>query len=124
MFIIFLFFSSLNALTLKQNQVRFIYEPFEEGPAVACQHQAVSETNPYDLKVICQNHEYTVHLMLNRYTHPNAPKMSYELLYWVNNEGATSWYHFTEATQLSSLESSQSVPGGVAGLRLKINLAN
>ena len=109
------------------NEMEFIYEPYESGPSVNCTHFISDASNPYDHTVKCVEekgvtHEFTAHLALSRYIHPSSPEMSYELLYWVNNNGATTWFNFDKAASLVNIESSQSITGEEAGLRLKLNL--
>ena len=109
------------------NDVQFIYEPYDRGSAGTCSHSIANANDPYDLTVSCIDgkgitHVFSVHLALSSYTHPTPPELSYELLYWVNDNGATTWFNFEKATALMSLESSQSLVGESAGLRLKIKL--
>lgn len=111
---------------LLSNQIDFVYEPYESA-AASCTHALASENSPYDHQVICTDekgmkHTFIAHLALNKYTHPTAPRVSYELLYWVNDNGATTWFNFEKDTALMSMESSQSLIGESAGLRLKIKL--
>ncbi len=112
-----------SALAVAPNKVRFVYEPYEAA-ATECVHQT-SASNPYDLDVDCSDktvaRKFTVHLALSKYTHPTPPRVSYELLYWVNGNGATTWFHLKDESALMMLESSQNVSGD-AGLRLRVTL--
>lgn len=108
------------------NQIQFIYEPYDSASS-NCTHQLASTANPYDHEVTCIDsnkikHSFVVHLALSKYTHPTPPRISYELLYWVNDNGATTWFHLEKESNLMMLESSQSLIGEPSGLRLKINL--
>jgi hypothetical protein len=113
---------------LNQNQITFIYEPFEGAPPISCTHKIKNENNPYDLQVTCedekQKKEFIVHLALSQYRRDHQPKTSFELLYWVDSNGATTWFHLDQATNLQFLESSQSITDEMAALRLKIKLKN
>jgi hypothetical protein len=130
-------FTSISAFALKPSfvgkpalhadQVQFVYEPYDDGASAPCIHTVSNPDNPYDLTVKCTDskgltHAFTAHLALSTYTHPTAPEISYELMYWVNDNGATTWFNFEKATKLMTLESSQSLPSEAAGLRLKITL--
>jgi hypothetical protein len=113
-------------IALLAAQLIFIYEPYESASA-PCTHSIVSQSNPYDHRVICTDekglkHEFVAHVALSKYTHPTPPRVSYELLYWVNDNGASTIFNFEKDTALMSLESSQSIIGESAGLRLKIKL--
>lgn len=108
------------------NQIQFVYEPYESA-ASSCTHKMASNNSPYDHEVTCideknSKHSFIVHLALNKYTHPTPPRVSYELLYWVNDNGATTWFHLEKDSALMNLESSQSLIGEASGLRLKIKL--
>ena len=56
---------------LNQNQITFIYEPFEGAQPISCSHKIKNENNPYDLQVTCedekQKKEYIVHLAISQY---------------------------------------------------------
>lgn len=115
---------SASAALTSPNQIRFVYEPYESG-SVACSHKA-SASNPYDLDIVCADKsvtkKFTVHLALSKYTHPTPPTVSYELLYWVNGNGATTWFHLRDESALMMLESSQSINNESASLRIQIKL--
>lgn len=116
--------STSNAAT---NLVSFHYESYDGVATAACSHAVSNPQNPYDLTVKCSDgksvkKEFLVHLALSRYRHQTAPRVTYELLYWVNGNGATSWYHFDEETNLNKVESAQSITGEDASLKLSITL--
>jgi hypothetical protein len=64
--------------------------------------------------------DFIVHLRLFRHDREVSPKMSYELLFWVNDErlqngnpgeyiGTTLWFRFAEPSPLLSLEAGQDI---------------
>ncbi len=113
--------------SVKANLVTFKLESFDGNQFYNCVHAVANPNNPYDLSVKCSDKkgnqkQFIVHLALSRYRHQTAPKVSYELLYWVDGNGASSWYHFDEETKLMKTESSQSIPGLDAALKLSITL--
>ena len=121
---ILLIFLCLISSSAFANEIRFVYEPYDAG-AMSCTHRK-SDSNPYDLDVVCSDKtvtkKFSVHLALSKYTHPTPPTVSYELLYWVNGNGATTWFHLRDESALMMLESSQSITGEEAGLRIQIIL--
>jgi hypothetical protein len=122
--ILLLLFVSVPAMS---SQMSFTYEPYGEGPTQACIHQVVSAQNPMDWKVKCPmgssaTREFTAHVVVSKYVRAAEPRVSYEVLYWVNGEGASTLYNFKNDGELMSISSGQSVDGGTAGLRLNLIL--
>lgn len=112
---------------INANTVSFQFESFDGLASIPCFHVIINPSNPYDLAVTCTDgkkitKKFTAHLALSRYRHPTAPKVTYELVYWVNGNGATTWNHFEEETKLMKVESSQSITGEEAALKLGITL--
>lgn len=103
------------------------YEDFDGSFNYSCKATSVSPENPYDYTVRCFDgadliRTLNIHLIITRYLKPVAPRTWYEILYWVNGEGATSWLYFDEITQMSRYQASQSIAGESAALRVRIKL--
>jgi len=126
-----LFFYALNSyaapLEIAPSDLTINYEDFDGSFNYPCKATRISEENPYDLKVSCYDgpklvRTLSVHLIISRYVKPVAPRTWYEILYWVNNEGATSWMKFDDVIQMRSYQASQSLAGESSALRLKVSL--
>lgn len=103
------------------------YEDFDGSFNYPCKAARISDENPYDLSVRCYDGEklirtFSIHLIISRYEKPVEPRTKYEILYWVNNEGATSWLSFNEVIRMSGYQASQSIAGETSALRLKVSL--
>jgi hypothetical protein len=128
---------------LKPEQLTFTYRSFEGGEDLKCTQELESEASQ-DWSVVCKSsaeskngeasktslRTYRVHLWLTAYTHPQPPRLSYEILYWVTDltnrktesAGSTTWFHLRDPSALDSLEIRQSVENDTAGLYLEIRL--
>ena len=67
---------------------------------------------------------------VTEYTHPTAPRLSTEVLYWVtdltdpNNARGTSttvWFNVNDPTTLSSIDVTESVDDDLSGLDLTLS---
>jgi hypothetical protein len=116
-------------LKITPEMARFNYRPFEEGEALACEHQ-LKDPAAQDWEVSCGDQKkYVVHLWVTAYTHESEPRMSYEILYWVtdmsrpdhtSSSGATTWVHLKDPSALAAIETRQSVDNDTAGLYLEL----
>lgn len=114
-------------LKLDPATMRFYYEDFDGMFNYPCKAEYANQVSPYDFNVKCFNQselirQFDVHLAITRYIKTTAPKTKIEVLYWVNHEGATSWLTFQDETTMHEFESSQSIVGEAAGLRLRVPL--
>ena len=124
-------------LTITPKMLRFTYQGFEGDNYFPCTH-ALESAEAQDWKLICKNpngpgtRQFRIHLWVTAYTHTNAPKLSYEILYWVTDlsdsahivaVGGTTWLHLSEPSALAGIELSQSVENDTAGVYLKLNPA-
>lgn len=103
------------------------YEDFDGAFNHPCKASFASPENPYDFKVRCYEGAHlvrtlNVHLIITRYVKPIEPRIQYEILYWVNGEGATSWLGFNEGAKMSHFQSSQSIAGESSALRVRLKL--
>ncbi|MBS1960832.1 MAG: hypothetical protein JST04_01345 [Bdellovibrionales bacterium] len=114
--------------------MRFVFRDFEGPRDIVCPHRLLSPDSPYDWKVECSDGsrkfaEYTAHVALTLYDHTTEPKLSVEMLYWLNGSrlpsevGSTTWFHFAEKSNLQGVSMSQTVENGTAGLYLEIGSA-
>jgi hypothetical protein len=121
-------------IPLPAEKIRFTYQSFDGAFVRECEHALTSAGNPYDWSVRCYEGEklrgkYVAHIALTQYTHPSAPRLSLELLYWLtgtgieSEAGSTTWFHLREASSVMEVSSSQTVDQGSAGLYLDIDLA-
>jgi hypothetical protein len=114
--------------------LRFRYQAFDGSVVLQCHHEIQNELSQ-DWKVQCQNPEgtmkrsYVVHLWLTAYSRQQAPRLSYELLYWISDHshpakiqssGSTIWFHLNDPSALHSLQASESVENDTAGLYLDL----
>lgn len=109
----------VQALPVHPDQVRFEFASQDGEIQVPCKHDRKSDFNP-DFSVFCGDREFTVHLYVTTYRRPVAPKMSYEILYWVTNHkaspgtgakypGSTIWFRLKEPSALHELDLSQDI---------------
>ena len=117
--------------------VHFDYGSQDGDVNYGCVHEVLPSSG--DLAVTCSRPEaptdilkFTVHLRLFKHERPTAPKLSYELLYWVTDEqllggkpgqftGSTIWFNLAEATPLMSLDAGQDIENTMV-LRLHVDL--
>src|SRR4051794_23183636 len=98
-------------LKITPDMVRFHYATYDSGTLLDCQ-AIVLNAESQDWSVSCGQgtdlRKYTVHLWVTRYDRPQIPKLSLELLYWVNDlthrpmvgSGTTVWLDFKEPSDL------------------------
>lgn len=103
------------------------YEDFDGSFNYPCKATLTSPGNPFDFTVRCFDGSKLVrtlsaHLIITRYAKPVEPRTQYEILYWVNGEGATSWLGYNEGTVMSHFQSSQSIAGESSALRVRLKL--
>lgn len=128
--------TSKKEIPLQSRGISFEYTTMEGSTGlIPCKHTKTS--SPYDLEVECivgkKIHLYTVHLLLNFYTHQNE-KSSYELLYWVTDNtnlekplfsSSSTWIHNkTVVPQLEMLEVSQGIEQDQAYLKFTYQSPN
>ena len=114
-------------LALDPIALSFKLQSFEGDWTHPCKAELQNPENPYDFRVRCYEgtalvRTLDVHLAISIYRKSSPPMTSIELLYWVNGEGATSWVHLEDRTNLKVIESSQSLTGEPVTLRLKATL--
>jgi hypothetical protein len=114
-------------VTLKNDRMSFLFETFDGTDRMKCRHFLEREDNPYDWTVKCENgkgrfRKFTVHLAVSRYRHPAPPEVTYEVLYWVDGNGATSLYDFDTDGVLRTINANQSITGEESGLRMVLRL--
>jgi hypothetical protein len=107
--------------------LKLTYEDYEGSFNHPCKAEIAYPDNPYDFKVKCYNGEklirsFSLHLAITRYERAQTPRTQYEILFWVNGEGATSWLRFNELTKMQHFTSSQSIAREAATLRMKLDL--
>ena len=121
-------------LKLKAEHLRFVHQPMQGSNDLTCTHKLVNELSQ-DWDVLCKDQDgkvrrsYSVHLWVSRYGHKVGPKVSYEVLFWIDDRtqpkdikslGATTWFHLNEDTSLHSLQLNQIVDNGLSNLELEI----
>jgi hypothetical protein len=116
-------------IILDVNQVKYQYLSYDGALTASCKHVLENLENPYDWTVKCTDqkggdHRFNVHLAVSRFRHPAPPEVTYEVLYWVNGNGASSLYDFKKDGELMKISSGQSVTGEDAELRLDLNLGS
>lgn len=108
--------------------LKLAYESFDGTTNYPCKASFTYPENPYDFTVKCYNEggkemkSLSLHLAVTRYQRTFVPRTQYEILYWVNQEGATTWLKFDEIVHMQNFSTSQSVVGEAAGLSLKLKL--
>lgn len=114
-------------IKLPEEFLTFKYQSFDGQINLKCTHKAINEWG--DWNVLCgdkQEKNFSVHLIVHKYSRPRLPKTSYEILYWITNRetmeaaGATTWLHLNDETSLHSINTSQSTQSDTAGLYLDI----
>ncbi len=115
------------SVRLSNDRMSFLFETFDGGDRMKCRHFLEREDNPYDWTVKCENgkgrfRKFTVHLAVSRYRHPSPPEVTYEVLYWVDGNGATSLYDFDTDGVLRTINANQSITGEESGLRMVLRL--
>jgi hypothetical protein len=118
---------SKETVTFKNDRMSFLFETFDGADRMKCKHFLEREDNPYDWTVKCENgkgrfRKFTVHLAVSRYRHPAPPEVTYEVLYWVDGNGATSLYDFDTDGGLRTINANQSIQGEESGLRMVLRL--
>ncbi len=122
-------------IDLTKREVSFEYTDMEGTTGLLPCKKSHTES-PYDLDVECvvgkEVHRYTVHLLLNFYTHESEQKSSYELLYWVVDHtisgkpgfsSSSTWIHNkTMVPAVDKLEVSQGIEQDQAYLKLTVAL--
>jgi hypothetical protein len=119
--------SSKEGVRVASDRMSFLFETFDGADRMKCRHFLEREDNPYDWSVKCENgkgrfRKFTVHLAVSRYRHPAPPEVTYEVLYWVDGNGATSLYDFNTDGELRTINSNQSITGEESGLRMVLRL--
>ena len=129
-------------LTSKKMQERMKFEfSTQDGEFVMPCTFRVGNPVALNLEVTCTSpagfslppRHFSVHLRLFAYTKPQAPRRSYELLYWVTDRdakpgdggrfaGTTLWYHLEDVSSLMRVDASQDI-GPVHYLNLRLDLA-
>ncbi len=123
-------------LKIKAENIRFVHQPAQGPNELTCTHKLVNELSQ-DWDVICRDksdkvaRSYSVHLWVSRYGHANGPKVSFEVLYWIDDRtvakdikslGTTTWFHLNEDTSLHSLQLNQIVDNGLSSLELELKV--
>lgn len=111
-----------NELPIRPEMLSLTYRADEGDWSYPCKAEFLYPNNPYDFKVRCQNRTFTVHLAITKLTRSATPQQRYEILYWVNGDGATSWLTFEKESPLIHYTASQSIRGEPASLLLEIAL--
>lgn len=105
----------------------FKYQSFDGQIVYKCNHKEINEWG--DWEVICGDKSqkiFSVHLLVNKYTRPRLPRVSFEILYWITDRktmeaaGATTWLHLRNESDLYAINASQSTAEDTAGLYLNI----
>jgi hypothetical protein len=133
----FIFASEARAqnFRLTPENLKFEYISFDSEIRYHCQHKLENAASQ-DWLVECRDDfgslqkQYRVHLWVTGYHRAVAPKLSYEILYWLSDlmqqpatgHGSTTWLNLKEGGELHSISVNQSVDGNVAGLYLDIGL--
>jgi hypothetical protein len=116
-----------DTVKISNERMSFLFETFDGSDRMKCRHFLEREDNPYDWTVKCENgkgrfRKFTVHLAVSRYRHPSPPEVTYEVLYWVDGNGATSLYDFNTDGGLRTINANQSITGEESGLRMVLRL--
>lgn len=103
------------------------YEAFDGSFSYPCKAEYSYPDNPYDYTVKCFDgskfiRAIDLHLSITRYELSSSPRTKYEILFWVEHEGATSWLNFDDVIEMQYYESSQSIKDEPSALRMKVNL--
>lgn len=111
----------------------FTYQP-NESAGLPCKHTLVNPASQ-DWDVICQSadgkesHRYGVHLWVTTYPRDVEPKVSYEVLYWVDDRsekssshGSTIWFHLKDQSAIQKIEVGQFVDNGSSSLDMDLTV--
>ena len=117
-------------LVITPKMLVFRYIPLERLGSLECEH-ILADPLSQDWVVRCGKEEFRVHLWVSAYEHPTAPRLSYEILYWVSaltarpsqTTGSTLWFHLNDPSELHSLDLSQQIEEGSAELNLEIQVS-
>lgn len=118
-------------LRLSGESLKFSYQSFDGEKSVRCTHE-VENAAGGDWRVFCSegnfHREYTVHLWITRYSRLQAPRTSFETLYWVTERypqagvgySTSNWLHLAESTNFYGASLSVGVDSETAGLYLEV----
>jgi len=121
-------------LKITADRIKFVHQPMQGQNDLTCTHKLINELSQ-DWEVLCKDkadkvkRSYSVHLWVSRYGHSNGPKVSFEVLFWVDDKtmpkdiktlGTTTWFHLTEDTSLHALQLNQIVDNGLSSLELEV----
>lgn len=121
-------------LQIKAENLKFTLQPVQGAVDTVCTH-TLSNAASQDWEVLCKDsngtvrNKYMVHLWVSRYGHASGPKVSFEVLYWVDDRskandiksvGTTVWFHLKEETSIHSLQLNQFVDNGSSALEIEI----
>lgn len=121
-------FNAFSKLLIPHEAISFKYQSFDGSVVYNCKHVEINEW--FDWDVYCGENlekKYSVHLLLHYYERENAPKSSYELMYWITDSktkkgtSVTTWVHLEEKSKFYKIESGLSVDDDTAGLYLTLN---
>jgi hypothetical protein len=116
------------------DNLKFSFQSYDGETNLKCKPNLENELSQ-DWIVLCASADgkiirtYSVHLWVKAYTRQVAPKLSLEVLYWVNDiskmpatgSSSTIWFHLKDSTSLQGLQLSQGVENDTAGLWLELN---
>jgi hypothetical protein len=102
--------------------LKFKYLSFDGETNLACTH-VLENPKSQDWRVLCGQKNFLVHLWVTAYRRTVEPRLSLEILYWVNGRGGTSWIHLKDAASLHSLYMSQSVEEDTTGLYMDLKIS-
>jgi hypothetical protein len=123
------FLASLSMASIQPSMLHFEYRSTDGNEKLACVHQ-IQNAAAQDWLVTCGNKKYSVHLWVSAYIHEKAPKLSYEVLYWVSDlsvqgqphgSSTTVWFHLQDPSYLSLLQVSLGVENDSAQLHLDLD---
>jgi len=115
---------------IPHSALTFRYLSMDGQTIYKCKHTEQNEWS--DWKVYCgpnQKKQFSVHLMVNKYTRTRIPHNSYEIAYWLTNRSnprnldltsQTTWFHLKDASNFHEISLSQSTENDLAGLYLTI----
>lgn len=125
------------SVALRDSQIRFEFASQDGDLLYNCTHELIPSLMDYE--VICAREKapedkfkFVVHARLFIHERPEAPKLSYELLYWVTDRqltggklgqftGTTLWFNLQENVPLMSLTAGQDIQNNYV-LTMFINL--
>ena len=121
-------------LPIKAENLKFTLQPVQGAVDTTCAHTLTNAASQ-DWEVLCKDssgvvkNKFAVHLWVSRYGHASGPKVSFEVLYWVDDRtkandiksvGTTVWFHLNEDTSIHSLQLNQFVENGLSALEIEI----